>query len=70
MQLMMYIGNDLIEAVPLEDEKIQRPGYVGQFKRRLKMKYNELIREYSNPPEFLVSNPVLKASSAGNNNRL
>lgn len=66
MQLMMYIGNDLIEAVPLEDEKIPRPGYVGQFKRRLKMKYNELIRQDSNPPEFLVSNPIPQASSAGN----
>ena len=64
MQLMMYIGNDLIEAVPLEDEKIPRPGYVGQFKRRLKMKYNELIRQYSNPPEFLVSNPIPQANSA------
>ena len=58
MQLMMYIGNDLIEAVPLEDAKIPKPGYVGQFKRTLKMKYRELIRQYSNPPEFLVINPL------------
>lgn len=55
MQLMMYIGNDLIEAIPLENEKIPKPGYVGQFKRNLKIKYRELIRKYSNPPEFLVT---------------
>ena len=67
MQLMMYIGNDLIEAVPLEQEKIQRPGYLGQFKRTLKMKYNELIRQYSNPPEFLVINPSPKTTTVGNN---
>ena len=67
MQLMMYIGNDLIEAVPLEQEKIQRPGYLGQFKRTLKMKYNELIRQYSNPPEFLVINPSPKTITVGNN---
>jgi hypothetical protein len=59
MQLMMYIGNDLIESVPLEDEKIAKPGYIGQFKRELKTKYKELISKHSNtPPEFLVSNLI------------
>ena len=58
---MMYIGNDLIEAVPLNDENIPKPGYVGQFKRILKMKHEELIRQYSNPPEFLVANPLPKS---------
>jgi hypothetical protein len=56
MQLMMYIGNDLIEAVPLEHEYIPRPGYLGSFKRNLKQKYSELIRQFSDPPEFLVIN--------------
>ena len=63
MQLMMYIGNDLIEAVPLNDEYIPKPGYVGQFKRILKMKHEELIRQYSNPPEFLVVNPLPKTDN-------
>lgn len=58
MQLMMYIGNDLIEAVPLNDANIPKPGYLGQFKRRLKMKYEDLIRQYSSPPEFLIANPL------------
>lgn len=66
MQLMMYIGNDLIEAVPLEDEKIPKPGYVGQFKRNLKMKYQELIRQYSNPPDFLVINPLPQTKQVSN----
>lgn len=57
MQLMMYIGNDLIEAVPLDLERIPKPGYVGNFKRRLKEKYSELIQQYPDPPEFLVINP-------------
>lgn len=56
MQLMMYIGNDLIESVQLHDASIPKPGYVGNFKRRLKIKYQELIRQYSSPPEFLVTN--------------
>ena len=54
---MMYIGNDLIEAVQLDDEKIPKPGYLGSFKRNLKLKYKELIQQYPDPPEFLVSNP-------------
>ena len=58
MQLMMYIGNDLIESVTLEEERIPIPGYLGQFKRTLKTKYQELIRQYASPPEFLVSNPI------------
>ena len=57
MNLMMYIGNDLIESIPLEDDKIQKPGYLGSFKRTLKMKYQELIQQFPDPPEFLVISP-------------
>jgi len=55
MQLMMYIGNDLIEAVHVEDERVRVPGYLGQFKRTLKQKYKDLLGQYPDPPEFLVS---------------
>jgi hypothetical protein len=54
MQLMMYIGNDLIEAVPLDKEQVPVPGYLGTIKRHLKEKYQELIMESSSAPEFLV----------------
>jgi len=54
MQLMMYIGNDLIEAVPLDPERIPRPGYLGSFKRCLKVKYSELISQSVTRPDFLV----------------
>jgi len=66
MQLMMYIENDLIEAIPLDDEKIPKPGYVGQFKRNLKTKYRDLIRKYSNPPEFLVTSIQLQSPTVNN----
>jgi hypothetical protein len=55
MQLMMYIGNDMIEAVPLDEELVSKPGYLGRFKRMLKDKYADLIRESSERPEFLVT---------------
>ena len=56
MKLMMYLGNDLIEAIPLDQERIPKPGYLGSFKRNLKEKYSEMIRQFSEPPEFLVIN--------------
>jgi hypothetical protein len=67
MQLMMYIGNDLIEAVPLEHEYIPRPGYLGSFKRNLKQKYSELICQFSDPPEFLVINPISQGQQLSSN---
>ncbi|HTL07995.1 MAG TPA: hypothetical protein VL307_07045 [Chitinophagaceae bacterium] len=54
MKLMMFIGNDLIEAVPLDQDRIPKPGYLGSFKRSLKEKYREMIMQVAEPPEFLV----------------
>lgn len=64
MQLMMYIGNDLIESIPLDDDRISKPGYVGSIKRCLKIKYDELIQQYAERPEFLVINPAPVKKSA------
>ena len=58
MKLMMYIGNDLIEAVPLQQESLRQPGYLGKFKRNLKIKHSELINQSPQPPEFLVIDPA------------
>jgi hypothetical protein len=57
---MMYIGNDLIEAIILDEARISKPGYLGSFKRTLKIKYSELIRQFPDPPEFLVIEPAAK----------
>jgi hypothetical protein len=57
---MMYLGNDLIEAVPLNVQDLKIPGYLGKFKRNLKIKYNDLLRTAPEPPEFLVYNPEIK----------
>ena len=60
MELMMYIGNDLIESIPLDQRRIQKPGYLGNFKRGLKAKYCELIKQATTPPDFLVINAIPK----------
>lgn len=54
---MMFLGNDLIEAVPINMQDLRVPGYLGKFKRTLKMKYKELLDSAPNPPEFLVIDP-------------
>jgi hypothetical protein len=61
---MMYIGNDLIEAISLNDADIPKPGYVGTFKRNLKLKYKELIQQFPEPPEFLIIGPAPKSIKA------
>jgi hypothetical protein len=63
---MMFIGNDLIEAIPLQKEGLRQPGYLGKFKRNLKMKYSELINQSPQPPDFLVIETP-QAPQANNN---
>jgi hypothetical protein len=60
MKLMMYLGNDLIESVSVNDGDLKVPGYLGKFKRQLKEKYQDLIRSTPEQPEFLVFNPDIK----------
>jgi len=50
----MFIGNDLIEAIPINVRDIRLPGYLGKFKRTLKSKHRELLKLSPEPPEFLV----------------
>lgn len=67
MQLMMYIGNDHIESVKLDPDKISKPGYLGTFKRNLKLKYKDLIMEYGSPADFIVVNPVPSSTFTNQN---
>ena len=64
MQLMMYIGNDLIEAVPLDPEQVSIPGYLGRKKRHLKEKYHSTIAESTDDAEFLVINTATESTQA------
>lgn len=68
MQLMMYIGNDHIESVKLDPDRISKPGYLGTFKRNLKVKYKDLISEYGSPADFIVIGEVKKDYSDKINN--
>jgi hypothetical protein len=52
MNLLMYVGDDLVESVPLEKEMISKPGYLGNFKRRLQNKYREVFPNAPKPQFF------------------
>ena len=60
----MYLGNDLIEAVPINVQDLRVPGYLGKFKRNLKVKYRELLQMTPEPPEFLVIDPSIPQQTA------
>ena len=66
MQLMMYVGNDLIETITIDFAKLSIPGYLGGYKRQLKQKYKELLLQTADQAEFLVINnaPVSNTSKA------
>ena len=68
MHLMMYIGNDHIESVSLDKEKISKPGYLGTFKRNLKVKYKDLISQHGSPADFMVidNSPQIANKSSAN----
>lgn len=55
MKLMMYIGNDLIDSSTLEEERVPIPGYLGEFKRQMKLRHRELILQSEKNPEFIVT---------------
>jgi hypothetical protein len=61
---MMFLGNDLIEAVPINVQDLRVPGYLGKFKRNLKLKYRELLQMTPEPPEFLVIDPSIPQQTA------
>jgi hypothetical protein len=70
MKLMMYIGNDLIEAIPINAKDLKVPGYLGKFKRHLKLKYSNLLKSAGETVEFLVfnmdkSDPLPASNQAG-----
>jgi hypothetical protein len=68
MQLMMYIGNDFIESVKLDPDRVSKPGYLGTFKRNLKIKYKEEIGLHGSPADFIVVGEVKKDYSDKINN--
>lgn len=54
MKLVMFIGNNCVEAVNLEESSIILPGYISHFVKMLRCKYEDLIDQSPYDPEFLI----------------
>jgi hypothetical protein len=63
MQLVMYLGNDFIASVCLNDHQITQPGYMGKLKRRLMEENSQLLQDMTQEPEFLVTDLSTKKKS-------
>lgn len=66
MELLMYIGNDLIESMPVNFTRLSEPGYLGRFKRILKQKHWDLIQQAGKEPEYLVVNVSAQRATVTN----
>ncbi len=66
MQLMMYLGNCLIESMEVSISRTNRPDYLGRFKRILNHKHFEAIQKAGMVPQYFVVNvkTVSKPSTA------
>lgn len=56
MDLLMFVGNDLIDIAGLERDKISVPGYLSAMTRMLKEKHEQLLLTTPVEPEFLLRN--------------
>jgi hypothetical protein len=63
MQLVMYLGNEFIASVPINDQELKLPGYLGKLKRRLMAENTLLLQQSTEKAEFLVVHLSVKASS-------
>ena len=61
MELVMYVGFDMIDTIRLNTEKITEPGYVGSLKRELMQKHATQLQYLSAEPEFLIVQSVSQA---------
>jgi hypothetical protein len=54
MELKMFIGNNLIESVPVSFAQIRKPGFLETLTGKLKAKHEELIQTASETPLYFI----------------
>jgi hypothetical protein len=63
MQLVMYLGNEFIASVPINDQELKLPGYLGKLKRQLMAENVLVLQQSTEKAEFLVVDFSKKTSS-------
>jgi hypothetical protein len=56
MDLVMLIGDNVVDFVVLEEDKISTPGYLSGITRMLKEQNGDLLVGSAIEPEFLLRN--------------
>jgi len=56
MELVMYIKNDCIDRVSIEQAFVSLPGYLGHFVKLLRRRHEVLIRQTGHEPAFSLQN--------------
>ncbi len=54
MKLVMYIGNDCLDTVPLDSNRIPEPGYIGSLAKSLRQKHAVYTMYFETEPEFFI----------------
>jgi hypothetical protein len=54
MQLVMYLDNDFIAGIKIDEQRLSQPGYMGKLKRQLKEEHSQVLQTSSQQPEFLL----------------
>jgi hypothetical protein len=55
MQLIMYLDNTPVASIVVEHNHISKPGYLGKFKRFLKIKHHNLVVQSGSVAEFVLA---------------
>lgn len=56
MKLLMFMGNECIDSITIEQSFIILPGYTSHFVRLLKQRNERLLSQLKREPEFLFYN--------------
>ena len=54
MELQMFLGNELIDSLPVNFQKITWPGYLEDLRLSLEEKHRELLEKSSQLPLFFI----------------
>lgn len=54
MELQMFLGNELIDALPVNFQKITWPGYLDDLRLTLEEKHRDLLEKSNLPPVFFI----------------
>lgn len=56
MELTMFLGNELIDRISLNEKKIGHPGYIERLRMDMEEKNEDILDLSSENPQFFIEN--------------